>query len=165
LYFSISFSNSRKTLNSGAARITVEAANEPAVNVESVVYTFLAVVERLLPWLKDDISSSESSNSRTPSPDIELVEIFEFEEAARRDPEPKQLNEIIEVEEAAQIVPESEQLYKTFGFEEAVRRDPDSEQLNEIIKVEEAAQIDPEQEKLNEIFKVEEAAQRDPEQE
>ena len=38
-----------------------------------------AVVEILLPWLKDDISSSDSSNPRFPSPEIELGEIFEFE--------------------------------------------------------------------------------------
>ena len=64
-----------RLLTPDAARITLEAANEPTVNVESVV-------ERLLPWLKDDISSSESSNSRTHSPEIELGEIFELEEAA-----------------------------------------------------------------------------------
>ena len=45
------------------ARITVEAANEPAVILE-------AVVESL------------------------LRDIFEFEEAAQKDPEPEQLNEI-----------------------------------------------------------------------
>ena len=56
------------------ARITVEAANEPAVNVE-------AVVESL------------------------LRDIFEFEEAAQKDPEPEQLNKIIEFKEAAQIDP------------------------------------------------------------
>jgi len=41
-----------------------------------------AVVERLQAWLKDDISSSEYSNHRTPSPDIELGELFKLEEAA-----------------------------------------------------------------------------------
>ena len=41
-----------------------------------------ADAERLLPWLKDDISSSESSNPRISSPDIELGQIFEFEQAA-----------------------------------------------------------------------------------
>ena len=51
-----------------------------------------AVVEGLLPWLKEDISSSESYNPRTPSPDIEVEEIFEFEEAAQIDPELEQLN-------------------------------------------------------------------------
>ena len=76
----------------GAARITVEAANEPAVNVEAVVDRLQAVVEGLLPWLQDDISSSESSNPRTPCPDIELGEIFQFEESAQIDPEHKQLN-------------------------------------------------------------------------
>ena len=43
------------------ARITVEAANEPAVNVEAVV-------------------------------EILLRDIFEFEEAAQKDPEQEQLN-------------------------------------------------------------------------
>ena len=44
-----------------------------------------AVVKGLLPWLKDDTSSSESSYTRNPSPDIELGEIFQFEEAAQLD--------------------------------------------------------------------------------
>ena len=76
-----------RPLTPRAAKITVEAANKQVVNAR-------AVVERLLPWLKDGISSSESSNTRTPSPDIELGDIFEFEEAAQIDLEPKQLNEI-----------------------------------------------------------------------
>ena len=67
-----------RPLSPGAARRTIEAANEPAVNVE-------AVVEGLLPWLKGDTSSSESSYTRNPSPDIELGEIFQFEEAAQLD--------------------------------------------------------------------------------
>ena len=46
--------------------------------------------------LKDDISSSESSNPRIPSPDIEQGEIFEFEEAAQIYPEPEQLNEMFD---------------------------------------------------------------------
>ena len=61
-----------------------------------------AAVERLLPWLKNDISSSGSSNPGTLSPDIEPGEIFEFEEAAQRvqiDPEPEQLNLRPEVED------------------------------------------------------------------
>ena len=41
----------------------------------------------LLPWLKDDLSSSGSSKPRTPSPDIELA-------AAQRDPTPELLNEV-----------------------------------------------------------------------
>ena len=48
----------------------------------------------LILWLKD-----ESSNPRTPSPDIEPGEIFKFEEAAQIDPEPEQLNILTEVEE------------------------------------------------------------------
>ena len=51
--------------------------------------------------MKDDISSSESSNPRTPSPDIELGEILKFEEAFQIDLEPEQLNEIFEFKEAA----------------------------------------------------------------
>ena len=35
-----------------------------------------------MPWLKDDFSSSESSNSRTPSPDVETGETFKFKEYA-----------------------------------------------------------------------------------
>jgi len=41
-----------------------------------------AVVEGLLLWLKENISSSESSNPRTISPNIELEDIFKFEDAA-----------------------------------------------------------------------------------
>ena len=62
------------------------------MNVEVVVERQQAVIEGLLPWLKDYISSSEFSNPRTPSPDIELGDIFEFEEAAQIDPELEQLN-------------------------------------------------------------------------
>ena len=40
--------------------------------------------EGLLPWLEDNISSSGSSNPRTPSPDVALEEILQFEEAAQR---------------------------------------------------------------------------------
>jgi len=45
------------------------AANESAEDMEAVVDQRQDIVEGLLPWLKDDISSSGSS---TPSPDIEL---------------------------------------------------------------------------------------------
>ena len=66
-----------------------------------------AVAERLLPWLKDFISSSESSNPRISSPEIELWEIFEFEEAAQIDLEPEQLNLHPEVEdESDEVDPE-----------------------------------------------------------
>ena len=52
-----------------------------------------AVVERCKLLLRYDISSSESSNPRIPSPDIEQGEIFEFEEAAQIDPEPEHVPE------------------------------------------------------------------------
>ena len=70
--------------------ITVEAANEPAVNLE-------AVVERLL----EDLFESEEAAQRDPEPE-QLNKIFEVEETAQRDLEPKQLNEIFELGEAAQ---------------------------------------------------------------
>ena len=125
-----------------AARITVAAANK-------------LVVERLLPWLKDGISSSESSNPRTSSPDIELGEILKFQEAFQIDPESKQLNETFEFQGAAQIDPEPEQLNKIFEFDEAAQIDPEPEQLNKIFEFEEAAQIDPEPEQLNLLPEVE----------
>jgi len=37
--------------------------------MEDFVDVLQVVIEGLLPWLKDDISFSESSNPRTPSPD------------------------------------------------------------------------------------------------
>ena len=49
------------------------------------------------------ISLSESSSTRTPSPEIELGERFEFEAVALIDPELEQLNETLEFKEAAQI--------------------------------------------------------------
>ena len=48
----------------------------------AVVDELQALVEERLPWLKDDIFSSEVSNPRTPSPDIELGVLSESEEAA-----------------------------------------------------------------------------------
>ncbi len=50
--------------------------------MEAVVDQLQTVVEGLLPWLKDDISSSGSLNPRTPCPDIELEDLLEFEAAA-----------------------------------------------------------------------------------
>ena len=66
--------------------------------------------------LKEDVSSSETSNPWTPSPDIELRDLSESEGAVPedivpelqnvafrfRDPEPVQLNETYEAEEASQ---------------------------------------------------------------
>ena len=63
-----------------AVRITVEAANEPAVNVE-------AVVER---WLRGRYRSEEAKRD------------IEFEEAAQIDAKLERLREIFEVEVAAQ---------------------------------------------------------------
>ena len=59
--------------------ITVEAANEPAVNVE-------AVVKRLL----RDIFESEEPAQRDPEPE-QLKEIFEFEEAAQMQGVPRNM--------------------------------------------------------------------------
>ena len=83
-------------------RITVEAANEPADNVE-------AVVERLI----GDIFKSEEAAEWDPEPEV-LNKIFEVEEAAQIDPEPEHLNEKFEFKEAAQIEPEQEQLNNSF---------------------------------------------------
>ena len=58
-----------------------------------------AVEEELMPWLKDDISSSEPSNPGTPSLDIELGEIIKPEKAAQMDPEPEQLFHFHDVQE------------------------------------------------------------------
>ena len=46
-----------RSLTPGAVRMPVEAANELAEDMEAVVDRLQAVVERLMPWLKDDISS------------------------------------------------------------------------------------------------------------
>lgn len=57
-----------------------------------------------MPRLKDDISISEPFNPRTLSPDIELAEILEFEEAAQMDSEPEQLNLFHEVKDESERV-------------------------------------------------------------
>ena len=57
-----------------AARKTEEAIYETAEDIEDVVDELQAKVEERMPWLKDDISSYESSNPRTEL----LNEIFEF---------------------------------------------------------------------------------------
>ena len=69
------------------AKITVEAANEPAVNEEEVVERFLR-----------DIFESKEAAHRDPEPE-QRNEIFELKEAAHIDPDP--LNEMFKVEEAA----------------------------------------------------------------
>ena len=58
-------SNSIRPLTPGAARIKVEAANEP-VNVKAVVERLQAVVEGLQLWLKDDVSSSDEVDTEHP---------------------------------------------------------------------------------------------------
>ena len=110
-----------RTLTPGATRIPIEAAKKPAEDMDAVVDRLQVVVKGLLPWLKDDISSSESSNPRTPSPDIELEDIFEFEESAQKDPDPEQLNKISKVEEGAKIVPKQEQLNNGFPERKSLR--------------------------------------------
>ena len=85
-------------------------------------------VERLVPWLKDDISSSGFSNPRTPIPDIALEDILEFEAAAQRDPTLEPWNEVFEFQ-----APEPEQLNES---EAATQIHPDLEHLHEIIESE-----------------------------
>ena len=107
-----------------------------------------AWVEERLPWLKDDISSSETSNPRTPSSDIELGDLSESEEAAPedlvpellnglfrfRDPEPVHQDEIDKAATTAQGHPGRELLNESFTF-----REP--EQLTEECRDQEAAQL------------------------
>ena len=57
--------------------ISTEAINLLAGDMEAYVDQLQYHVEILLPWLKDDISSS-----RSPSPDIVLEDALEFEAAA-----------------------------------------------------------------------------------
>ena len=85
-------------------------------------------VERLVPWLKDDISSSGFSNPRTPIPDIALEDILEFEAAAQRDPTLEPWNEVFEFQ-----APEPEQLNES---EAATQIHPDLEHLHEIFESE-----------------------------
>ena len=59
--------------------ILTKAINVSPGDMEAYVDQLQYLVERLLPWLKDDISSSGSSNHRTPSPDIAQEDILEFE--------------------------------------------------------------------------------------
>ena len=107
--------------------------------------------------MKDDISA----NPRTPSPEIEIEDLLEFEAASQRDPtpellikvfefrdsEPEQLNEMFEAKEAAQICPDLEHPNKIFEF-----RDPEPEQLNEMSEFGEAAQMDPKQEQPDDVL-------------
>ena len=60
-------------LTPGAARTTEEAVVD-----ELQVWG----KEEQLPWLEEDVSSSETSNPRTPSPDIKLGDLSESEGAA-----------------------------------------------------------------------------------
>ena len=59
-------------LTPGAAKITEEASYGKTEDMGAVVDELQAWVEEQLPWLKGDTSSSETSNPRTPSLDIEL---------------------------------------------------------------------------------------------
>ena len=67
------------SLTPGAARITEEASPGTTGKLEAVVDELQAWVEE--PWLKEDISSSETSDPRTPSPDIELGDLSESEDS------------------------------------------------------------------------------------
>ena len=68
---------------------------------------------------KHDISSFESSNHRTPRPDIELEDLTESEESPQGNPSPELLN-------------------KAFKF-----RDPELIHLDEMDKADEAVQRHP----------------------
>ena len=70
-----------RPLTPGSASITVGAAMKWAVNT-------VAVTERMLFWLQDDISFLESYSPGAISPEKELGEILEFEVAALIDSEP-----------------------------------------------------------------------------
>ena len=71
--------------------------------MEAVVDELQALVKERLPWLKDDISSSETSNNKTPSPDIELWDLSESEEAAPEDLTPELLNEVFRFRDPEQV--------------------------------------------------------------
>ena len=115
---------------------------ETTEDMEAGVDKLQALDEEQLARLKDDITSSETSNPRTPSLDIELGDLSESEEAASenhtpelldevfrfRDPEPVRLDEMDKAGEAVQehLGQEhlgQEHLTRSFKF-----RDP--EQLN-----------------------------------
>ena len=64
-------------LTPGAAKITEEASYGKTEDMGAVVDELQAWVEEQLPWLKGDTSSSETSNPRTPSLDIELGKLSE----------------------------------------------------------------------------------------
>ena len=133
----------------GAARITEVAAYRTTGDLEAVVDKLQAWVEEQLPWLKDDLSSSETSNLRTPSPDIELEDLSESEEAAPgniipelhkgvfrfRDPEPVCTDEMDEAAVTAQEHPDQELQNEIFRCREL-------EQLTEERTVQEASKLD-----------------------
>ena len=85
--------------------IKSEARSSSYLDMEAYVDQLRSLVESLLPWLKADVSSSGSSNPRTPSPDIALEDILEFEAAAQRNHTPEPCNEVFKFR-----VPEPEQL-------------------------------------------------------
>ena len=93
--------------------------------MEAYMDQLQVIVERLLPWLKDDISSSWALNPRTPSPDIALEDILEFEAAAQRNHTPELWNKVFmfrasepehlnEAEAAVQISSDLVHLYEIF---------------------------------------------------
>ena len=82
----------RSPLTPGAARITEGAFYEPTEDLGAVVDELQALVEELLPRLKLDISSFETSNPRTPSPDKELEDLSESKEATPENPTPELLD-------------------------------------------------------------------------
>ena len=114
-------------LTPGAARIPIEAVKGSTKDMEAYMDQLQVIVERLLPWLKDDISSSWALNPRTPSPDIALEDILEFEAAAQRNHTPELWNKVFmfwasepehldEAEAAVQISSDLVHLYEIFEF-------------------------------------------------
>ena len=86
-------------LTPGAARITEGASYGTTEDMEAVVDELQVLVEERLPWLKDDISSSETSTPRTPSPDIELGDLSKSEE-----PTPELSDEVFRFRDPKQLL-------------------------------------------------------------
>ena len=109
------------------------------------------ILKDMLPWLKDDISSSEAPTPRFPSQDIALEDLSGPEEAAPNKPNPELLNE---ESESRDPEPVSEEMQ---GAEEAAQRPPNLEQLPAILQERESYE-----KQLNEILDFREASPPNP---